>query len=446
MAGGPGNSPIRAIGLGLTVAAVAWLGYAVPHWFPAPMQVERQSSPLAAPGSQQVVSPVLPTAPSRAATPSASSVSAIAARPVPVSTARLALLVTRTNGPSMTASPAVRSAASSIATAAPPMSPSSSPTPALTPSASVSPSASVRPTSTLGPSPTLAPPATVSGTVASGLPLLDVLPCASPSVTSHLWLVRPIPAEANDWVSTYYPYGSTAGGEYLIHHGVDIGNPEGTPVRAAGDGTVLYAGDDKETVFGPYPDFYGQLVVLHLDGEYLGQRVFTLYGHLSAISVEEGQRVGVGEKLGEVGATGIAMGPHLHFEVRVTDPYGYGATRNPELWIGPHPGRGLVAGQVFDAAGQPVAEARVVLYPAEAPGHSQREGWTYASRGPNPDEELLENLVWGDVPAGTWTVVAYLQDQRLRQSVAVRAGETSWVCLHSAGSGTQAPPGDGVGQ
>jgi murein DD-endopeptidase MepM/ murein hydrolase activator NlpD len=171
-----------------------------------------------------------------------------------------------------------------------------------------------------------------------------------------------------------------------------------------------------------------------MDQEHRGQPVFTLYGHLSSVSVQQGQRVEAGQKLGEVGATGIALGPHLHFEVRVTDAHGYDATRNPELWLRPHPGRGIIAVQVLDEGGQAVSGARVILHPAHDPEHPQREGWTYAGQSVKGDDELLENLVWGDVPAGEWAVVVYLPDQRLRQQVVVRPGEMSWACLHSPGS------------
>lgn len=340
--------------------------------------------------------------------------------------------------------------ASSTATIAPSPTPSPAPKTAASPTDTITPCASPQPTITLTPSLTPAPthppsltPAltaslTVSLTIAS--PLVDVPPCPSPLVSSHLWLACPIPPEANDWASTYYPYGSTAGGEYLIHHGVDFVNPEGTPVWAAGAGTVLYAGDDRKRMFGPQPNFYGQLVILRMDREYHGQPLFTLYGHLSAIVVQEGQRVKAGQKLGEVGATGIALGPHLHFEVRVTDAEGYNATRNPALWLRLHTGQGIIAGQVLNEAGHPLSEVPLALYPANDLEHSQREGWTYASRGVNPDEEWLENLVLGDVPAGEWAVVAYLSGQSLRQRVKVHAGEISWVCLQVPSGLAKASP------
>lgn len=86
------------------------------------------------------------------------------------------------------------------------------------------------------------------------------------------------------------------------HKGLDIGAPEGTPVAAADSGEVIFAGEQSG---------YGRLVkLLHDDG------TVTLYAHLSSVSVSEGDRLTQGDKLGEVGMTGVATGPHLHFEVR----------------------------------------------------------------------------------------------------------------------------------
>lgn len=101
-----------------------------------------------------------------------------------------------------------------------------------------------------------------------------------------------------------------------FHDGVDIAAPEGTPVFAFTDGVVVYAGR-----FGGY----GLAVVLD-HGAYK-----TLYGHLSEIAVRPGTEVASGQKIGEVGSTGVSTGPHLHFSVweiaggrmRPVDPMGY---------------------------------------------------------------------------------------------------------------------------
>jgi murein DD-endopeptidase MepM/ murein hydrolase activator NlpD len=91
-------------------------------------------------------------------------------------------------------------------------------------------------------------------------------------------------------------------GRRHFHAGIDIAAPRGTPVRAAAAGTVIFAG---------WYGGYGKLVILDH-----GEGASTLYGHLSAILVAAGARVARDQVIGQVGSTGYATGPHLHFEVR----------------------------------------------------------------------------------------------------------------------------------
>ena len=89
-----------------------------------------------------------------------------------------------------------------------------------------------------------------------------------------------------------------------FHTGIDFTASSGADVRAAASGRIVHAGWDSGG--------YGYLVTLwHGDG------VRTMYAHLSAVLVHRGQRIAAGVRLGRVGATGHAFGPHLHFEVRV---------------------------------------------------------------------------------------------------------------------------------
>lgn len=91
------------------------------------------------------------------------------------------------------------------------------------------------------------------------------------------------------------------------HRGVDYAAPSGTPIKATGDGIVTYAG----TKGG-----YGKVVILRH-----GEKYSTLYGHMSrfAPGINAGQRVKQGQTIGYVGMTGLATGPHLHYEFRIND-------------------------------------------------------------------------------------------------------------------------------
>ncbi len=94
---------------------------------------------------------------------------------------------------------------------------------------------------------------------------------------------------------------------WRAHHGVDYGAPVGTSVRSVSDGVVELAGQQTG---------YGNVVQLsHGNGK------STVYAHLSRIDVRKGQRVDQGQRIGAVGATGWATGPHLHFEFRVNGQY-----------------------------------------------------------------------------------------------------------------------------
>ncbi|MFB9992556.1 LysM peptidoglycan-binding domain-containing M23 family metallopeptidase [Deinococcus oregonensis] len=105
-----------------------------------------------------------------------------------------------------------------------------------------------------------------------------------------------------------------AGGPVAYHYGTDYPAPTGTSVLAVNDGTVVIA--------GKYP-VRGNLVVIDH-----GAGVVSMYFHQSRLLVKVGQKVVRGQKLGEVGTTGLSAGPHLHLEVRVR-----GEATNPAGWM-----------------------------------------------------------------------------------------------------------------
>ncbi|MCC5950363.1 MAG: M23 family metallopeptidase, partial [Nitriliruptoraceae bacterium] len=87
-----------------------------------------------------------------------------------------------------------------------------------------------------------------------------------------------------------------------VHRGLDLGGPVGTPIRAAGGGTVVFAGRQGG---------YGNLLLIDHGGG-----LVTAYAHLSSFAVGTGSSVSRGQTVGAVGMTGNTTGPHLHFETR----------------------------------------------------------------------------------------------------------------------------------
>lgn len=109
-------------------------------------------------------------------------------------------------------------------------------------------------------------------------------------------------------------------GGYYGHLGIDIAAPKGTPVIAAGSGTVLLA----DWYYG-----YGNCIVVNYGGLNL------LYGHLDKVNVEVGQQISKGDEIGAVGSTGQAAGDHLHFEVIKGSPEN-GERLDPIEWLPAH--------------------------------------------------------------------------------------------------------------
>lgn len=101
------------------------------------------------------------------------------------------------------------------------------------------------------------------------------------------------------------------------HDGIDIKGTSGTPIRAADNGKIVYAGSMRG---------YGNLILMRHKDDF-----FTAYGHNKKNAVKEGQKVKRGEVIGQVGRTGRATGSHLHFEVREGEK-----ARNPLFFLPPN--------------------------------------------------------------------------------------------------------------
>src|SRR5258706_6603901 len=160
------------------------------------------------------------------------------------------------------------------------------------------------------------------------------------------------------------------GGNFQQHQGVEFNNPDGTPVHAVGDGVVVFAGPAEQAA---------NTVAIRHDRKFKGLFLFSTYYHNAQLLVSVGQRVKAGDVIALVGNTGRATNDHLHLEIHavpvdsvqlIVDPnerypkY----TVNPELWIRPLPGTGILAVRGGDAQGRPAAQGGVDgLVKAEPP-------------------------------------------------------------------------------
>ncbi len=255
----------------------------------------------------------------------------------------------------------------------------------------------------------------------------------------HYWLARPIPSGSRNYDIDYYPFGTDvlipAFAPFRIHHGLDFPNKKGTPVLAAGSGTVIWAGPRPSPRDGI--DYYGNTIIIEHDWQWQGQPVYTLYAHTLEMFVQEGDRVQTGQLLAGVGGSGVVTGPHLHFEVRVGEN-NYWAVRNPSLWLAPYEGWGTLAGRFIDQRGEFISNAKITVIPLNVDIETRtRTHRTYMDRRLKADELWNENFVVADLPAGTYRVELEMVTaddgliRRFTNTVQVLPGRTNFLVVQA---------------
>ena len=296
-------------------------------------------------------------------------------------------------------------------------------TSAPTATASVTPIPSQTPTRTPVPTGTPTPTASPYPTlVLANFPT----PPAAFAGEPHFFFGRPIGEGGNMFIASSYRYGSTGSHRFETHHGVEFPNAAGVPLVAVAPGIIYYAGSDQAQAFGPQKDFYGNLVVLEIAQPWQDHKVYALYGHMDQVLVQTGQPVNAGGVLGTVGATGVALGAHLHLETRLDKPESYWDTRNPELWLKPRDKTGTVAVRVTNERGQYLPGMRVSFTCSDG---AYRFLDTYWDFGVNPDDAYGENAAMTDVPEGFCQFETTFAGKKLTQTARVTAGEVTFVWL-----------------
>jgi murein DD-endopeptidase MepM/ murein hydrolase activator NlpD len=254
----------------------------------------------------------------------------------------------------------------------------------------------------------------------------------------HFYFARPIGANEVNWPLANYRYGGVFFAT-VVHTGVDIDAPYGTPILAAGPGTVIWAdwGLFRGTP-GDREDPYGQAVVLRMDFGYRDQQLFTVYAHMSKINVYVGQHVQTGDILGLVGATGATTGPHVHFEVRLgTNSFFH--TYNPELWMAPPEGWGVLVGSLSDDLQMTLQQLEISV--TNTTTNETRVVRTYGPGPVNHDPYYNENMVLGDLAAGLYKVTFNFNGPQ-QDWMTIYAGQVTYFTFKGTdGFKIASPPG-----
>ena len=324
-------------------------------------------------------------------------------------------------------------------TETPTLTPTATPTPTLTPTPTPTPTPTQTPTPTVTPTPTPTPTPTQTPT-----PTPIVYPHESepwpdliPQEGDHFPIdSRLIPSSQRFAYGRTFPYGMDLGGDYIHHHGVDLGGSTGDPIRAGTVGEVVFAGWDEHAglAYPFYGPFYGNVVIVRLAEPLITetgpQDVYVLYGHLHKVLVRTGYHVAPDTIVGTLGQTGVANGPHLHLEVRIGDNQ-YTNTVNPLLWIAPPAGTGTVAVRLVSAANRIWEAAHINLVANDGSARYQTVNYRLEP-GIQHDPWWGETAAFGAVRVGAYTVFATIRGERVSAPVLVTEGQTAFVELKTA--------------
>jgi murein DD-endopeptidase MepM/ murein hydrolase activator NlpD len=278
-------------------------------------------------------------------------------------------------------------------------------------------------------------PTSKSATISTWRPALYPVPLAL-TPFDHFYFSRPFAVNEIGWPVEDYRYGGSFF-EDVVHKGMDIKIPDGTPILAAGPGRVVWAGYGLFSGKYDPDDPYGQAVMIRHNFGFQGTRLYTVYAHLDRVDVQQDQYIDAGRLLGLSGQTGKTSGPHLHFEVRLNQD-GFFSTLNPELWLVPPQGWGVLAGRVMNTGGRKV-EGQMVIVRTD-----QSEQWWRANsyhRGyVNSDPYYQENLVISDLPAGRYEIVINYLSRIYTQEIDIYPGLVSYFSFRGRNGFTSEPP------
>lgn len=252
----------------------------------------------------------------------------------------------------------------------------------------------------------------------------------------HFYFSRPFAVDNPAQPVEDYRYGGLF--EDVVHIGMDIKMDVGTPIIAAGPGKVVWSGYGLVSGRFDPDDPYGNAVMIRHKFGFQGLNLYTVYAHLDSVEVVQDQLVESGQLLGFSGTTGKTSGPHLHFEVRQKEG-DFFFTLNPELWMVPPQGWGVLAGRVMNTGGRKLKGQMVIV-------HSTVEDrfWrakSYHGGFTNSDPYYQENLVISDLPAGRYKISINYLSRIYTREIEIYPGLVSYFTFRGrSGYTNEAPP------
>jgi hypothetical protein len=245
----------------------------------------------------------------------------------------------------------------------------------------------------------------------------------------HFYFDRPLLMSNSSRLNAEYRYGYYYPEEDVVHTGIDIIGTRGDPVLAAASGKVIFAGNGLLNGANHPEDPYGLVVMIRHSFSFNGYTIYSVYAHLDKISVTKGEWIESGEKVGTIGMTGNTSGPHLHFEVRIENSQG-DKVQNPELWLAPPVGHGVLAGRIETSYGMMMTTKTLWLKSIDT-----GKTWTiitYAPKTKQLDDYYDENFAIGEIPLGNYEISIYYYGKLYKQEIYISPAAVNYIRFHGS--------------
>ena len=297
-----------------------------------------------------------------------------------------------------------------------------------------SPSQSTSSTPVMPNVPTFPTPAVTPAALWDG-PYYEIPLALSPH--DHFLFSIPVTSQIVEVPKPDFRYGAMYPDDNQMHTGFDFAADLHQPVHAAGAGKVVFAGYGLLNGDNDKKDPYGIAVMIRHSFSFDGYTLYSVYAHLEKTLVNNGQWIENGDTVGLVGLTGLTSGPHLHLEIRIQKEDDT-RTQNPELWLVPQIGKGVLSGRITNNYGTLLGNKEIWLKSLE-----NEDYWkiiTYSPSMEDRDDYFQENYVLNDLPSGYYEISTYYYYKYYKAVINIVPGTVNYVNFVGHNGFNQATP------